>query len=112
MTPSYSVEVDASRDLVRITLSGFFNPADVNRFVEARDDAHRQLRCGKNEHLTLVDIREMQIQSQDIVEAFATMLSKPESEHNRQLVSPNMLNDLLMTAHGPVCIMHLRKASA
>jgi hypothetical protein len=83
MTPSFLIEVDAGRSLVRISLSGFFNPDDVNRFVEARDDAHRQLRCGPNEHLTLVDIRDMQIQSQDIVEAFATMLSKPECKSKR-----------------------------
>ena len=83
MTPSFFIDVDPSRNLIRITMSGFFSPDDVNRFIEARDNAHRQLRCGPNEHLTLVDIRDMHIQSQDVVEAFATLLSKPECRSKR-----------------------------
>lgn len=83
MTPRMSFDVDPSRDLVRITLAGFFTPDDVARFVTARDAAHRQLRCGPNEHATLVDMRAMQIQSQETVTAFQQVLGDPREASRR-----------------------------
>ena len=44
MTPQMSFDVEPQRDLVRITLAGFFTPDDVARFVAGRDAAHRRLR--------------------------------------------------------------------
>lgn len=45
------------------------------RFAAERESAHRRLRCGPHRHRTLVDIREMRIQSRDSVDAFAALLS-------------------------------------
>jgi hypothetical protein len=73
----FSVKVETEQSIVRIAMSGFFQPSDVSLFVDARNTEHRQLRCPPNGHLTLVDIRGMKIQSQESVRAFAEILSDP-----------------------------------
>ncbi len=83
MNPRMSFDVDPARDLVRITLTGFFSPDDVDRFVAARDAAHRQLRCAPNAHVTIVDMRAMQIQAQETVAAFQQVLSDPRMVSRR-----------------------------
>ena len=100
MTATYAVSVEPRLDLVRITLSGFFSEADVQSFVDARNEAHRALRCGSNQHLTLVDIRDMKIQAQEMVGAFQQVLASPEY-HSRALafvVSPTLARTQLMRA--------------
>ena len=77
MQPNFSFKVEPDRNLVRIWLGGFFSPADVDAFVKERDRAHQRLSCGPNQHVTLVDIREMAIQPQESVAAFQQMLSNP-----------------------------------
>lgn len=77
MEPKYTFEVDHGRNLMRIWLGGFFSPADVAEFVQERNRAHRRLRCALNDHLALVDMREMAVQSQDSVAAFQLVLSDP-----------------------------------
>jgi hypothetical protein len=52
MTAKFSIDVEPNRDLVRITMSGFFQHADIAEFVEARRIAHQALRCAPNAHLT------------------------------------------------------------
>jgi response regulator of citrate/malate metabolism len=83
MSGQFSIHVDVDRHLVRVTMAGFFSPADVARFVEVRDAEHRKLRCGINEHFTLVDIRAMQIQSQEAVAEFQRVLSAPATASKR-----------------------------
>ncbi|MET0307559.1 MAG: hypothetical protein ABW023_02530 [Sphingomonas sp.] len=83
MSAEYSINVDPSRDLVRIRMSGFFSPADVEGFIAARREAHGQLTCRRNAHLTLNDLRDMKIQSQEIVDAFRAMLAAPEYRSRR-----------------------------
>ena len=83
MKAEFSFEVDPERDLVRIRMAGFFRQADIAGFLEARRAAHAKLRCGPNAHLTLNDIRGMDIQSQDIVDAFQEMLAAPEFRSRR-----------------------------
>ena len=83
MAPQMSFDVEPERDLVRITLSGFFTPVDVRHFVAARDDAHRRLRCGPHAYLTLVDMRTMEIQAQETVTAFQGVLAAPQAASRR-----------------------------
>lgn len=83
MQPNFSIKVELDRNLVRIWLGGFFGPDDVTEFVKARDRAHQQLRCGANEHITLVDIRDMAIQPQETVAAFRQALSNPAMASRR-----------------------------
>lgn len=77
MPAEYIISVDPTLDLVRIRLAGFFTEDTVARFLEDRRVAFKQLRCGRNQHMTLTDVREMSIQSQDVVQSFAEMLSDP-----------------------------------
>jgi hypothetical protein len=77
MEARFSVAVDVPRSLVRISMAGFFSSDDIARFVDARDKAHALLRCGPNQHRTLVDIREMNIQSQESVASFQAVLANP-----------------------------------
>jgi hypothetical protein len=77
MPPEFAIAADPLLGLIQIDMSGFFLEADIRAFEEARNEAHSQLRCGPNEHLTLVDIRSMQIQSQEAVAAFKLILDNP-----------------------------------
>ncbi|MBX3565699.1 MAG: STAS/SEC14 domain-containing protein [Sphingomonas sp.] len=77
MSAEFSVEADPSRDLIRIRMAGFFTQADILAFLAARRDAHARLHCGANQHLTLNDVRDMKIQSQEMVDAFRAVLADP-----------------------------------
>jgi hypothetical protein len=77
MSADFAIDVEPARDLVRIRMSGFFTAEDIEAFLARRAEAHRQLTCGPNQHLTLNDLREMKIQAQDSVEMFRTMLADP-----------------------------------
>jgi hypothetical protein len=83
MKAEFSFEIDPPRGLVRIRMAGFFRPADIADFVEARRAAHEALGCARNAHLTLNDIRAMDIQSHDVVDAFQEMLAAPEYRSRR-----------------------------
>jgi hypothetical protein len=77
MTAQFSVRAEPSRDLIRISMSGFFTPDDIRAFYEARAIEHRRLTCGPNQHLTLNDLSQMKVQSQDVVAAFQSLLGDP-----------------------------------
>jgi len=83
MSADFAIDVDAARDLVRIRMSGFFTTEDIDAFLAARAVAHTQLRCGPNQHLTLNDLSDMKIQSQDSVEMFRAMLADPAYRSRR-----------------------------
>lgn len=78
MQADFAISVSLPFNLVRIRMGGFFLPADIERFCAERNAAHRRLRCAPNEHITLVDIRDMAIQSQDVVSQFAKVMHTPE----------------------------------
>lgn len=92
MQPSLSIVVDAATSIVRITMAGFFEQADIDRFLDARNAAHAQLRCGPNQHLTLVDVIDMKIQSKESVATFARVLGDPmfASRHLAFAVGPTL----------------------
>lgn len=92
MSADFSFQVDPSRDLVRIRMGGFFTPDDIDAFLAARHEAHQQLTCARNQHVTLNDIRDMKIQSQEIVDAFRAMLAGAEYRSRKLafVVSPTL----------------------
>ena len=92
MSAEYSIEVDPERNLVRIRMGGFFEPEDIQGFLELRRTAHRELTCGRNQHLTINDLRDMKIQSQEMVDAFREMLADPAYRSRRLafVVSPTL----------------------
>jgi len=97
---AFTIAVDVERSLVRIAMSGFFEREDIGRFLVERHEAHARLRCGPNEHLTLNDLREMKIQSQEAVAEFQAMLGAPEYRSKRLafVVSPTLARSQLLRA--------------
>ncbi len=83
MSAEFSIDVEPDRDLVRIAMRGFFTPAEIEDFLEVRRKAHLQLRCGRNEHLTINDLRGMKIQPQESVAEFQRMLGAPQYRSRR-----------------------------
>lgn len=83
MDATFSVAADPALSLVRITVGGFFQPDDIRRFGEQRDREHARLRCAPNQHLTLVDMRAMRIQSQEGVDGFGQLLANPAHRSRR-----------------------------
>jgi hypothetical protein len=77
MAAHFTVRAEPSRDLIRITMSGFFNPDDIQAFCDARAAEHARLTCGPNQHVTLNDLRAMKVQAQDVVAAFQNLLADP-----------------------------------
>lgn len=83
MDAIYKVEVDPVNNIVRHHLAGFFEPTDVEGYVAARNAAHSQLTSAPNQHVTLVDVRDMKIQQQDIVKAFGAVLADPRQQSRK-----------------------------
>lgn len=83
MEATFSIVNDPARSLMRITLAGFFEAADIARFAAARDRELVALRARPNEHLTLVDIRAMDIQAAESVAAFKQLLANPRTISRR-----------------------------
>lgn len=91
--PEYRFEIDRDRDLVKIVLTGLFMPIHVADFFEARRKVHAQLACAPGEHLTLTDLGALEWLPHDTADAFAALLTAPESRARRLafVVSPNGL---------------------
>ena len=83
MTASHHVTAEPHRHLLRVTLGGFFGPHDLAALDMDRRAAHAALRCGPNEHVTLVDVRDLKIQAQDMVLAFRAMITAPATRPRR-----------------------------
>ncbi|RYF18272.1 MAG: STAS/SEC14 domain-containing protein [Oxalobacteraceae bacterium] len=83
MVPCFTITADPSLDLVTIIIGGFFRQPDIDAFEQARNVAHSELRCGPNEHLTLVDMREMLIQSQEAIVGFQRVLNNHTTRSKR-----------------------------
>lgn len=77
MAAHFTVRAEPSRDLIRITLSGFFTRLEFDAFDQARATEHARLTCGRNQHVTLGDLSGIKVQSQDMVGAFQTLLADP-----------------------------------
>jgi hypothetical protein len=100
MQAKFNVRAAPLRDLIRIEMGGFFSAADVEAFCEARRAAHAKLTCGANQHVTLNDVRELKIQSQETVSAFQTLLAAPayRSRLLAFVVSPTLARSQLSRA--------------
>lgn len=100
MNASFTFAIDRRLGLVRIVMSGLFQPEDVARFLEARAAAHAELGCGPNQHLTLNDVRAMKVQPQQTVAAFHELLADPAHRSRRLafVVSPTLARSQLIRA--------------
>jgi hypothetical protein len=83
MLANHLIVTDPSRNLVRITLTGFFEVDAVAAFETALRAAHAALPCPRNAHVTLIDCTQIQIQSQTVVAAFTAMAQDPTLRSKR-----------------------------
>lgn len=83
MAAKFTFRIDRARGLVRIAMHGFYDVQDVAAFFDARRSAHAELGLPPNQHLTLNDLRGMQIQKQEVIEAFQLGLAVPEEKARR-----------------------------
>jgi hypothetical protein len=74
MAGHFDITLSPDDCLVRLTMSGFFEPEEIRRLGEEMVAAVARLHCPPNQHLTLCDIREMAIQSQDAVGHFTRLV--------------------------------------
>lgn len=89
MRDKFTFTLDPARGLVRIEMHGFYGLEDVAAFFEARRMAHMKLGLPPNQHLTLNDLRGMQIQKQDVIHAFQIGLAEPGEKARKLAVVVN-----------------------
>lgn len=75
MSPTYTVSIDRSRKLLRVSLGGFFSVSDVVALERDKRAALAELNCGRNRHFSLIDVSECKLQPQDVVAAFQVAIA-------------------------------------
>lgn len=92
MPGTYSLSVDVEQSLVFIELQGFFTPEEIARFNQDRRAAYKRLKSAPHQHVTLVDMRQTQIQSQEAVTGFADCMADPTTRSRRIafIISPSL----------------------
>ena len=78
-----SIAIEVSRNLMRVTLGGFFENSKLPEVARQLQQARKQLTCDRNKQLTLVDVRAMAIQPQESVSAFEQIIANPEFASER-----------------------------
>lgn len=83
MQPAFEIDVDVALSLVRIRLTGLFDQASLKAFMAVRVLKLEQLRCGRNEQVTVIDVRHIAIQTQEVVSQWARILADPRFRSRR-----------------------------
>lgn len=76
MRGKYTIEAEPAHDLVRMTLTGFFDIETIEAFGAARYPVIARLGCARNQHIVLLDISGCSLQSQEAVAAFQQVLGE------------------------------------
>jgi hypothetical protein len=97
MRPWFDISVNVHRDLLKITVGGFFNAEDVKRFAAARARAHDYLRSAPNAHLALVDTSACNIQRQEVLAQFGQVM----------IDSRYRPRQMAFVASGPIALMQV-----
>ena len=77
MQATQTIRVDPQQKLVAITLTGFFDAAGATQLAIDAKAAIDSLAGPRNQHLTLIDVSDCKLQSQDVVAAFQNALGNP-----------------------------------
>jgi len=85
MDSAFSFDVEPW-GFVRVRIAGFLDQGSFAAFVSARDEAYRKLTCKPGEHLTLIDVSEAVLQTQDVVAMFRGLLAQPKLRSRRQAI--------------------------
>ena len=70
----YRIEIEREACLIWLTMGGFFESEVIVQMRRELVEAIATLSCRPNDHVTLCDIREMDIQSQGRVEEFSKLV--------------------------------------
>ena len=80
----FSIDPDVAREFVRIRLFGFFTFEDIERFEAELLLVHQRMGCGRRGGpLTVTDVTDMSIQSQDVVRRWGEFLANPAHRSRR-----------------------------
>lgn len=79
----YHIDVERDIWLIRLTMGGFFEAETIARMKDGLVDAIATLSCPPNGHVTLCDIRQMSIQSQERVADFARLVGSDDIRSRR-----------------------------
>ena len=77
MSCTFALSTDPNRDLIRVSVAGFFAVGDVADLGQALHRVHAELRSAPNCHVTLCDAARMHIQTQEGVAAFSDLVRQP-----------------------------------
>lgn len=92
MTAKITITTDPAHRLMRMTLGGFFQIADVQKLDHERRLAFRQLGCAMNEHLTLCDVSQCALSTPEVVAELQKVIGNPIYRSKRcAMVVPGML---------------------
>lgn len=83
MQPVVRFVANPAEKMLHAHMSGFFTLAAVTDYVEQRQAAFQRLGCGPGEHVTLCDVRDCQVSTQEVLSAFSKALSDPGSRARR-----------------------------
>ena len=88
----YAITTDDARHIVHIQISGFWSDDMLPPFAAELKQAVDSLRVGPGEHLILVDVSNVQIQSQTVVAAFQKLIvAGPTRARRMALYTTQML---------------------
>lgn len=79
----FRIETDDEHCLVCLTMGGFFDRDTIVRMRNELATVIGSLPCRPNDHVTLCDIREMSIQSQERVDDFTHLVGQNEIRSRR-----------------------------
>ena len=80
----FSIDHDVAREFVRVRLFGFFSVHDIERFEDELLSVHQRMGCGRRGGpLTVTDVTEMSIQSQEVVTRWGEFLANPDHRSRR-----------------------------
>ena len=86
MNATHTIRVDPKKKLVDITLAGFFNVPRVIQVAIDGKAAIESLGLAPHEHLTLIDVSDFSLQSQDVVSALQSTFGNPRYASRRLAV--------------------------
>ena len=79
----YNIDILPQKQLIDIRMSGFFSVADAKRFCEDEQRAVAQMGALAGNHLVLVDVTAMKIQSQEVVYSFQELIDNAPRKARR-----------------------------
>jgi len=83
MQANHSIDVDVENGFVRYTLSGFFDEVSLASLRAERAAKLPRLKTQPNQHITLCDVSQCTIQSQESLAALRVMLAHPTWQARR-----------------------------